>query len=145
MTRQNITNLVMFSTPTLATIHDSGTMSGWRCGPASKERAPLVVLVLPCYRSLTCGVAEPRDAERCFTADDSVLRTEMTNLESQEEDNPNRVLYFKPMSWLGQVRPHRRDEAWSASLSQTFFAESFVSQIPLLAEMPLLWLQQVSD
>ena len=28
------------------------------------------------------------------------------------------------MSWLGQIRPHRRDEAWSASLWQTFFAAS---------------------
>ena len=47
------------------------------------------------------------------TAEDSVLRTEMANLESQEEDAPRCVLWFKPMSWLGQIRPHRRDEAWS--------------------------------
>jgi hypothetical protein len=45
------------------------------------------------------------------TAEDSVLRTEMANLESQEEDAPRRVLWFKPMAWLGQIRPHRRDEA----------------------------------
>ena len=45
------------------------------------------------------------------TDEDSVLRTEMTNLESQEEDAPKRVLCFKPMSWLGQIRPHHRDEA----------------------------------
>ena len=54
------------------------------------------------------------------TAEDSVLRTEMENLESQEEDAPNvlpkRVLWYTPMSWLGQIRPHRRDEAGSASL-----------------------------
>jgi hypothetical protein len=46
----------------------------------------------------------------------SVLKMEMTVLESQEEDAPNRLLFFKPMSWLGQIRPHRRDESWSASL-----------------------------
>ena len=45
------------------------------------------------------------------TAEDSVLRTEMANLESQEEDAPRRVLWFKPMAWLGQIRPHRRDDA----------------------------------
>jgi hypothetical protein len=56
------------------------------------------------------------------TVEDSVLRTEMENLESEEEDAPRRVLWDKPMSWLGQIRPHRRDEAWSASLCQTFFA-----------------------
>jgi hypothetical protein len=35
------------------------------------------------------------------TVEHSVLRTEMENLESQEEDAPRRVLWFKPMSWLG--------------------------------------------
>ena len=35
------------------------------------------------------------------TAEDSVLRTEMTNLEFQEGDDPKRVLSFKPMSLLG--------------------------------------------
>jgi hypothetical protein len=34
------------------------------------------------------------------TVEDSVLRTEMADLESQEEDDPKRILFFKPMSWL---------------------------------------------
>jgi hypothetical protein len=50
------------------------------------------------------------------TVEESVLRTEMTGLESQEEDVPKCVLFFKPMGWLGQIRTHRRDESWSASL-----------------------------
>jgi hypothetical protein len=33
------------------------------------------------------------------TVEDSVLRTEMAGLESQEEDAPKRILFFKPMSW----------------------------------------------
>ena len=56
--------------------------------------------------------------------EDSVLQTEMTGFESQEEDSPKRILFFKPMSWLGQISPHRRDESWSASLWQTFFSTS---------------------
>jgi hypothetical protein len=32
------------------------------------------------------------------TVEDSVLRTEIDGLESQEEDAPNRILLFKPMS-----------------------------------------------
>jgi hypothetical protein len=32
------------------------------------------------------------------TVEDSVLRTEMTDLESQEEDAPKRILFFKSMS-----------------------------------------------
>ena len=43
------------------------------------------------------------------TVEESVLRTEMAGLESQEEDAPKRVLFYKPMSWLGQIRSHRRD------------------------------------
>jgi hypothetical protein len=71
------------------------------------------------------------------TVEESVLRTEMAGLESQEEDAPKCILFFKPMSWLGQIRPHRRDEAWSASLWQTFFATSMGAQIPAIAEKPL--------
>ena len=44
------------------------------------------------------------------TVEDSVLRTEMTGLESQEEDVPPRILFNKTINWLGQIRPHRRDE-----------------------------------
>jgi hypothetical protein len=50
------------------------------------------------------------------TVEESVLKTEMTGLESQEEDAPKRILLFKPMSWLGQIRTHRWDESWSFSL-----------------------------
>jgi hypothetical protein len=64
------------------------------------------------------------------TVEESVLKTEMAGLESQEEDAPKRLLFFKTMSWLGQIRPHRRDESWSASLCQTFFSTSMGAQIP---------------
>ncbi len=71
------------------------------------------------------------------TVEDSVLRTEMTGLESQEEDSPKCILFFKPMSWLGQIRTHRRDESWSTSLWQTFFSTSMGAQIPVIAEKSL--------
>ena len=71
------------------------------------------------------------------TVEESVLKTEMTGLESQEEDAPKRLLFFKPMSWLGQIRPHRRDESWSANLWQTFVSTSMGAQIPVIAEKPL--------
>ncbi len=48
--------------------------------------------------------------------EESVLMTEMTGLEPQEEDSPQSLLFFKSMSCLGQIRSHRRDESWSASL-----------------------------
>jgi hypothetical protein len=42
------------------------------------------------------------------TVEDPVLRTEMAVLESQEEDTPQRILFYKPMSWLGQIRSPQR-------------------------------------
>ena len=56
------------------------------------------------------------------TAEDFVLRTEMRDLESQEENGPKCVLWYKPMAWLGEVRPSRRHGSWSASLWQSFLA-----------------------
>jgi hypothetical protein len=58
----------------------------------------------------------------------------MAGLESQEEDAPKRLLFFTPMSWLGQIRPHRRDDFWSAGLWQTFFSTSMGAQIPVIAD-----------
>ena len=57
-------------------------------------------------------------SQQCIvaTVEESVLKSEMTGLESQEEDDPKRILFFKSMSWLGQIRTHRRDESWSDSL-----------------------------
>ena len=71
------------------------------------------------------------------TVEDSALRTEMENLESEEEDASRRVLWYKPMSWLGQIRPHRRVEAWSAGLWQAFFASCVGATITAIAEVPL--------
>jgi hypothetical protein len=76
----------------------------------------------------------------------SVLRTELTDLEPQE-DAPKRVLWYTPMSWLGVIRPHRRlgvirphsrdrDESWSASFFQTFFALAVGAQIPAIVSLP---------
>ena len=38
------------------------------------------------------------------TVEDSPLLTEMENLDSEEEDTSRWVLWYKPMSWLGQLR-----------------------------------------
>ncbi len=72
------------------------------------------------------------------TVEDSVLRTEMVDLESLEEDDPRCILFFKHMGWLGQIRSHRRDEAWSGSLWQTFFSTSIGAQIPVISQKPLV-------
>ena len=70
------------------------------------------------------------------TVEESVLKTEMAGLESQEEDVPKSLLFFKSMSWVGQIRTHRWDESWSGSLCQTFFSTSMGDQIPAIPEKP---------
>ena len=50
------------------------------------------------------------------TVEDSALLTEMENLESDEEDSSSPVLWYKSMSWLGQIRTHHRDETCSDGL-----------------------------
>ncbi len=42
------------------------------------------------------------------------------------------------MSWLGQIRTHRKDEVWSASLLKTFFDMTMDTQIPVIPENPLV-------
>jgi hypothetical protein len=59
----------------------------------------------------------------------------MVSLETQEEDAPRRVLCFKSMSWLGQIRTHHRDESWSASLWQTFSVSCVGATEPVLTEL----------
>jgi hypothetical protein len=52
----------------------------------------------------------------------------------------NSFAFTRSSAWykaLGVIRPHRRDEAWSASLWQSFFATCVGAQIPNLAELPL--------
>ena len=41
------------------------------------------------------------------------------------------------MSWLGKIRPRRRDEVWSAGLWQAFFASCVGATVPALEELPL--------
>ena len=98
------------------------------------------------FRDLKARFAGSRRAEQLSlrsqqqivaTVEDSVLRTEMAGLESLEEDAPKRILFYTPMGWLGQIRSHRRDEAWSASIWQTFFATTMGAQIPVISEKTL--------
>ena len=67
------------------------------------------------------------------TVEDSALRVEIGAIESQEEDAPKRILWCTSMGFLGVIRPHRQDEAWSASLWQSFFATCVSAHIPALA------------
>ena len=59
----------------------------------------------------------------------------MGDLESQEEDAPHRVLWNKPMTWLGVIRPHPEMSARLLVSDRTFFAMSSCAQIPAIVEL----------
>ncbi len=61
--------------------------------------------------------------------------TEMTSLESQGEDTPRRVLWFKPMSWLGQIRTQEQSPAGMRD-DKTANATSDHTHIPLPSLAP---------
>ena len=50
------------------------------------------------------------------TVEDSILCVEMDALDPQEEDVPKRILWYKPLGFLGVIRSHLRDESWSVGL-----------------------------
>ena len=76
------------------------------------------------------------------TVADSALRVEMEALEPEQEGAPARSLWYKPMAWLGVLRPLSQAESWSAPLWQTFFTTSIGFPVPLITahmRMPTLF------
>ena len=69
------------------------------------------------------------------TVADSALRVEMEALEPEQEDAPARSLWYKPMAWLGVLRPLSQAESWSAPLWQTFFTTSIGFPVPLITSL----------
>ena len=62
----------------------------------------------------------------------STLRVEMNNLEEQANNAKAHELFWKPLSWLGAIRPTSANDAFDPSLWETFVSttlglEKFVS------------------
>jgi hypothetical protein len=112
-----------------------------RIGSPNSYSEPLTDL--PGFQTYVCGLASRWTVKPTLTTAHSGYRWGLCTsdgddcLESQEEDTPKRIPFFKPMSWLGQIRTHRRDETWSTSPWQTFFSTSMGAQIPVIAEKPI--------
>jgi len=54
------------------------------------------------------------------TAPDSTLRIEMHGLEEPDENAQARDLYWKPLSWLGTIRPTSANDVFDPALWTTF-------------------------
>ena len=66
------------------------------------------------------------------TVADSALQVEMEALESEKEGAPTRYLRYKPIAWLGVLRPVSQAESWSAP----FFTTSIGFPVPLITALP---------
>ena len=72
------------------------------------------------------------------TVQDSALRMEMLNLEDQADNAKARELYWKPMAWLGAIRPTTANDAFDPALWETFVSTTLGLEVPTLAALPSL-------
>jgi len=66
---------------------------------------------------------------------DYALRVEMSALEDQADNGKARELRWKPMSWLGTLRPTTVDDAWAPAIWQTFFTSTLGLEVPVLSSL----------
>ena len=74
---------------------------------------------------------------------DSALRVEMSALEDQADDGKARELHWKPMSWLGTLRPTTVDDAWAPAIWQTFFTSTLGLEVPVLSSLLIFQLFEI--
>ncbi len=65
------------------------------------------------------------------TVPDSTLRVEMNNLEEQADNAKARELFWKPMAWLGAIRPTSANDAFDPALWETFVSTTLGLEISL--------------
>ena len=70
------------------------------------------------------------------THDDSALRAELEELEPEGKNAKARRLWYKPLAWLGVIRPLAQGEDWPLPLWQTFFTTTIGFPLPLLSAAP---------
>ena len=61
---------------------------------------------------------------------------EMNALEAQADNAKARDLHWKPLSWLGTLRPTTANDAWDQPLWETFVCTTLGLEVPVLASLP---------
>jgi hypothetical protein len=72
------------------------------------------------------------------TVADSTLRVEMNALEEQADNAKAHDLYWKPLLWLGTIRPTSADDAFDPALWGTFVSTTLGLGVPVLSSLPRL-------
>jgi hypothetical protein len=60
----------------------------------------------------------------------------MNVLEEQADKAKARELHWKPLSWLGTLRPTTANDAWDQPLWETFVCTTMGLEVPVLASLP---------
>jgi hypothetical protein len=64
------------------------------------------------------------------------LGTSLNALEAQADNAKARDLHWKPLSWLGTLRPMTANDAWDQPLWETFVCTTLGLELPVLASLP---------
>ena len=63
---------------------------------------------------------------------------ETNGLEEQADNAKARELFWKPLSWLGTIRPTSANDAFDPALWETFVSTTLGLEVPILAALPRL-------
>jgi hypothetical protein len=70
------------------------------------------------------------------TVPDSTLRVEMKALEEQADNVKACERHWKPLSWLGTIRPTTPNDDWDQLLWETFVCTTLGLEVPVLTTLP---------
>ena len=60
----------------------------------------------------------------------------MNGLEEQADNAQARDLYWKPLSWLGTIRPTSANDVFDPALWMTFVSTTLGLEVPFLSSLP---------
>jgi hypothetical protein len=60
----------------------------------------------------------------------------MNGLEEQADNAKARDLFWKPLSWLGTIRPMSANDAFDQPIRETFFTSTIVLEVLVLSSLP---------
>jgi hypothetical protein len=83
-----------------------------------------------------CQLHLPQKHKATFA--NSTLRVEMNVLEEQADKAKAIYLYWKPLSWLGTIRPTSANDAFDPAIWETFVSTTLGLGVPVLSSLPRL-------
>ena len=113
--------------------------------PSQRRLTQQLTKVWPQYKALRQRYAGTRFEEQRqlhlpqkhkATVPDSTLRIEMNGLEEQADNVQARDLYWKPLSWLGTIRPTSANDVFDPAPWTTFVSTTLGLEVPVLSSLP---------